>query len=75
MAHPFGKLFYKALSQSTSDDNRIIKEAKQILEKGYPRNEICAVLLKLEKSLIDDTEASIVREAREEVCEEDEEDD
>ncbi len=74
MAHPFEKIFEKALKKSTVDENLVTKEAEKVLEKGYRREEVCAVLLKLEKSLIDDTEARIVREAREEVCEEEDED-
>jgi hypothetical protein len=74
MAHPFEKLFEKALKKSTVDENLVTKEAEKVLEKGYRREEVCAVLLKLEKSLIDDAEARIVEEAREEVCEEEEED-
>ncbi len=70
MAHPFEKLLYKALKKSTDDDNLVLEKASEFLEKGYAQSEVCAVLLKLEKSLVDDREAGIVREAREEVCEE-----
>jgi hypothetical protein len=68
MAHPFEKLFDSALRKSTEDDNLVLKKASEVIEKGYSVNEVCTVLLKLEKSLIDDKEAGIVREAREEVC-------
>ncbi len=68
MAHPFEKMFEKALKKSSSEENLITGEAAKLLEKGYSETEICTVLLKLEKSLIDDTEAGWVREAREEVC-------
>ncbi len=74
MAHPFEKLFDRALKKSTEDDNLVLEEATKLLEKGYKLDEVCGVLTKLEKSLIDDMLANIVREAREEVCEEEDED-
>ena len=75
MSHPFEKMFYKAVKKSTPDENLVLKEAKQLIEKGYSTNEVCTVLTKLEKSLIDDNEAEFVHETREEVCEEEEGDD
>ncbi len=72
MAHPFEKLFEKALKKSTVDENLVFKEAKKLQEKGYRTEEIGSVLTKLEKALIDDGESTIVREAREELCGEDE---
>ncbi len=70
MSHPFERMFEKALKKSSPEENLIIKEAAKLIEKGYRAEEVCEVLLKLEKSLIDDAEAELVREAREEVCEE-----
>lgn len=75
MAHPFEKLFEKALKKSTVDENLVLKEAAKLIEKGYRLEEICTVLTKLEKSLIDDAEAAIIREAREETCEEGDDED
>jgi SOS response regulatory protein OraA/RecX len=75
MSHPFEKLFEKALKKSSVDENMVLKEAQKLLEKGYRPEEICTVLKKLEGALIDDGEASIVREAREEVCGEEEDED
>lgn len=68
MAHPFEKMFEDALRKSQLDENFVEKKAQELIEKGYQHKEICEVLTKLEKSLIDDAEAAIVREAREEVC-------
>lgn len=68
MAHPFEKLFDLALRKSTKDDNLVLTKAAELIEKGYRLEEVCNVLVKLEKSLVDDREAGIVREAREEVC-------
>ncbi len=73
MSHPFEKIFYRAVKKSTEDENLVLKEAKQLIEKGYRVGEVCEVLTKLEKSLIDDKEAEFVRETREEVCENDDE--
>jgi hypothetical protein len=70
MAHPFEAMFERALKKSTPNENLIVKEAQKLLEKGYRSDEVCGVLLKLEKSLISDSDAELVREAREEVCEE-----
>ncbi len=72
MAHPFEKIFDKALKKSDTEENMVTKEAQKLVEKGYRTEEICTVLTKLEKSLIDDTESSIVREAIEEICEREE---
>lgn len=69
MAHPFIKIFDTALRKSTEDDNCITKEAVKLLDKGYSRKEICTVLTSLEKSLVQPEDESLVREAREEVCE------
>ena len=65
MAHPFEKMFDKALKSSTSSDNLVLKEASKLREKGYSEAEISGVLEKLQKSLIDDSEAQLVREALE----------
>jgi hypothetical protein len=72
MSHPFEKMFDKALRKSSLEENLVLKEAQKLIEKGYRHEEVCGVLLKLEKSLIDDTLAEIVRETREEVCEDEE---
>lgn len=68
MSHPFEKLFDTALRKSTENDNLVTKEAQKLLEKGYSEKEVCGVLLKLEKSLIEPKDEMLVREAREEVC-------
>jgi SOS response regulatory protein OraA/RecX len=74
MAHPFERIFEKALKKSSVDENVVLKEAQKLLEKGYPTEEVCTVLKKLEKALIDDGEATIVREAQKEACEEEDDD-
>ena len=66
MAHPFEKIFYKKLKQSSVEDNLVLKEALKIKEKGYRPEEIAGVLQNLQKSLIDDIEAEIVTDALEE---------
>jgi hypothetical protein len=66
MAHPFTKMFDTALRNSTDLDNRVLDEAEKLLKKGYQASEIYTVLVKLQKSLIDKTEAVIVAEAVEE---------
>lgn len=72
MSHPFEKIFDKALKKSiNSDTNEVQREAEKLILKGYSAKEVCGVLMKLEKSLIDDGEASLVREVREELCDED----
>lgn len=66
MAHPFMKMFDKALKKSTPEDNEVLAVAEKLKNKGYSADEISAVLAKLHKSLIDPTEADIVGEAVEE---------
>lgn len=68
MSHPFEKMFERALKNSSADENLVLDTAEKLIEKGYRAEEICGVLLKLEKSLVDDKDAEIVHEAREEVC-------
>ena len=58
-------MFYKALKSSTLDNNLVLEEAVKLREKGYSEAEITSVLTRLQKSLIDDTEAQIVQEALE----------
>ncbi len=67
MAHPFTKIFDLALKKSSSEENFVLIEAEKIIKKGYSATEIHTVLTKLQKSLIDQTEAEIVSEAAEEV--------
>lgn len=69
MAHPFARMFEKALKKSSLESNLVIVEAKKILEKGYRKEEILTVLQKLQKSLIDETEERIVEEAVEDFSE------
>ncbi len=66
MAHPFEKMFDKALKNSTIEQNEVLISAEKLRQKGYPVEEIAGVLKKLHKSLIDKTEAEIVGEAEEE---------
>lgn len=63
-------MFYKALKSSTLEDNLVLKEAIKLREKGYSETEIIGVLTKLQKSLIDETEAQIAQEALEDFIEE-----
>lgn len=70
MKHPFEKMFYKALKSSTLEDNLVFKEASQLRKKGYSDTEITGVLVRLQKSLIDDIEAQIVAEALEDFVDE-----
>lgn len=74
MAHPFEKFFDAALKKSSIDENLVTKKAVELIEKGYSEKEVCTVLTKLEKSLIDEEAARIVGEARAEVCAELDED-
>lgn len=66
MAHPFEKMFDRAIKKSTPLENAVLAEAEKLREKGYSAEEIITVLRKLEKSLIDKDEAEIVGEAVEE---------
>ncbi len=63
MAHPFEKLFDAAIKKSTELDNQVLNEANRLLAKGYQGKEIALVLMKLQKSLIDTTQAAVVLEA------------
>jgi len=65
MAHPFEKMFDKALKVSSEFDNAVLREAEKLRAKGYSGAEIAGVLLKLEKGLIDKGEAALVSEALE----------
>lgn len=75
MAHPFTKLFERALKKSSESDNYVLKEAQKLFEKGYPRDEVCDVLEKLAQGLIDDRESAIVHDALGALRGEDDEDD
>lgn len=70
MAHPFSKMFEKALKKSTSDENLVLKEAQKLLKMGYSTEEVFGVLTKLEKSLIQDADVAIIRDTLEELTEE-----
>jgi len=66
MKHPWGRMLDKALRKSKPEDNLVLEKAEELLEKGYRAEEIFEVLLRLEKSLIDDKDAAILKEAVEE---------
>ncbi len=63
MAHPFEKLFYKALKKCTVEHNEVVVVATGLLHKGYSPVEIATVLEKLKKFLIDKDEAELLEEA------------
>jgi hypothetical protein len=62
MAHPFEKMFERALKKSLDGENLVTEEALRLLKKGYSHVEINSVLLKLHKSLIDEKEEAIIYE-------------
>ncbi len=66
MAHPFSKIFEKALAKSKGDENHVLGEAEKLKERGYGVTEIYDVLVHLKNSLIGDADAAIVAEAVEE---------
>ncbi len=63
MAHPFLKIFDKALKKSLSGDNVVLTQAESLRDRGYAHNEILTVLSHLQKSLIGDAEAEVVQDA------------
>ena len=63
MAHPFEKMFYKALKKCTKVHNEVIVVATGLKDKGYSPREIAEVLQKLYKGLIDKEEIELVSEA------------
>jgi len=69
MAHPFEKMFDKALAKSTSEHNEVLIQAEKLKEKGYSVEEIGQVLKKLHKSLIQDEDIEAVGEVLEEFSE------
>jgi hypothetical protein len=69
MSHPFEKLFEKALKKSTLDDNFVLEEAEKIRGRGYSEKEILAVLMKLQKSLINENDEKIMQDAIDEFSE------
>ncbi len=62
MAHPFEKMFDKALKKSLGGENLVTGEALRLLKKGYSNVEINSVLLGLHASLIDEKEEAIIHE-------------
>lgn len=66
MAHPFSKMFEKALKKSSLEDNLVLEKAEELKKKGYSITEIYEVLSKLHGSLIRDADIEIVGQALEE---------
>lgn len=66
MAHPFLRMFEKAIAKSYGDENHVLGEAEKLLEAGYAPKEIYGVLLTLKKSLIAPADEKVVAEALEE---------
>ena len=65
MRHTFEKLFDKAVRQSTEDENQVCDVAEDLRSRGYNPCEIAEVLKRLEKKLVDASEAALVHEAYE----------
>ncbi len=63
MSHPFEKIFEKALKNSLSDENLVLRDVEKLRDRGYSHDEILKVLTKLQKSFIDDDEAELVQDA------------
>ena len=62
MAHPFEKMFERALKKCAGEYEIVFDEAVKLREKGYSHAEILGVLTKLQKSLIDEKEAEIIQD-------------
>jgi hypothetical protein len=63
MAHPFEKMFEKALRKSTEGENLVLEEAEALRQKNYSVVEIYDVLNHLRDALIQDKEKNILVEA------------
>lgn len=66
MRHPFAGIFSRALRKSTPEYNAVLAEAERLKGKGYPVEEIYAVLVSVQKSLIESEDGVILAEAVEE---------
>lgn len=66
MAHPFEKIFEKAIAKSRGDENHVLGEAERLKEMGYAPKEIYDVLKKLKSSLLIEADEAIVAYALEE---------
>ena len=75
MAHPFLKMFLKALRDSDEVDNQVTVVAAKLIKKGYSRQELAEILIGLKHSLIEDKERLIVTETIEELDLSDEQND
>ncbi len=73
MVSPFEKLLNKALSKSSAEENLLLKEARKIIDRGYPETEIIEILERYKKSLIDAHEIQIVSDTLEELIEDEDE--
>jgi len=62
MAHPFEKMFEKALNKSSEGENLVTQEAQRLLGKGYSFTEIHSVLSHLAQSLINEHDELLIRE-------------
>lgn len=75
MAHPFEKMFEKALARSHGDNNYVLGEAEKFREQGYPPKEIYDVLKKMKGSFIAESDEAVLTEAVEEFSQYIDEDD
>lgn len=62
MAHPFEKIFERALKKSDRNTNIVLKEAERILKHGYSQDEILTLLLTMQKGRLDETDSAILEE-------------
>ncbi len=66
MKHPFVGIFGRALRKSTEEHNMVLAEAERLKAKGYPVEEIYAVLVSIQKGLIEAADSTVLTEAVEE---------
>lgn len=64
MAHPFAKIFERALKKRVLDgENAVLIEAEKIIKKGYSASEVIEVLEKLLVGRIDEQDVVVLDEA------------
>lgn len=66
MRHPFAGIFGRALRKSSEEHNAVLEEAERLKAKGYQVEEIYAVLVAIQKGLIEHADRAILEEAVEE---------
>jgi hypothetical protein len=65
--HPFDRMFLAAARRASNDEAAVANVARELISKGYPKDEVLEVLIRLRKTCIDPVLESYLSDAIEQI--------